>query len=121
MENQGTNSTKKQLSISEIISKLQNGIDREAIRLELGMKKSAFKRLMSHEKLKGVKVRRAGINDEYVLVDDTETVQSNTETVQSSNVVSESTVPTQPQEQTIESENVANESTETSLGESAYL
>lgn len=59
---------KKQISISEVIQDLKDGLDRKAIQEKYGLRTFEATELFKHPKLKGVRVR---IPVSFELVDDT--------------------------------------------------
>ena len=59
---------KVKIKISEVLSFLDKGMTREEIRSFYGLNKTDFKKLFSHEKLKGLKSKKVG----FEIVDEEE-------------------------------------------------
>ena len=58
-----------QVSVSQILLDLNNGLDRKAIKEKYNLNGSQLKTLFSHPKLKGKKVKKAEV--QLVIIDDT--------------------------------------------------
>ena len=65
------NSTPEVITISGIITDLENGIDRDGIAIKYGLDKSEFKTMFLHPALKGKRVKKNRVKElRFTLVDD---------------------------------------------------
>lgn len=85
MENQAEN-TKKVLGIKQVLENLKNGMTREDIGEHYGLKATEVKVLFQHPSLKHKKTIKP-VEVSFVLVEDTEEIESNDMAVEESEVV----------------------------------
>lgn len=74
------------VTASAVLKMLEEGKDREEIRLHFGLKKAQAKRLFANKALKGKKVHGASKSDPFVFIDDTAAATSGAATETASTV-----------------------------------